>query len=142
MLLEILLGLVPLRSLPRPITFQTAVGQSVAGGLLLGLPPFGLLARSAKIDEVAHVKLGGNQMLLHRAPAARFGLELLCRTLTLEHGNSESSRNLQLPLGSVAIPPMHDNTRMLEKKNSAGAVTSSSVPREQNRCEIIWRCLK
>jgi hypothetical protein len=63
-LLEILLGLVVLRPLPHPVTFRTAVGQPVAGGLLIGLPPFGLLARGAKIDDVAHVKLGGNQMLL------------------------------------------------------------------------------
>ena len=43
------------------------MGQPVAGGLLLGSTPFGLFAHSAKIDDVAHVKLGGNQMLLHRA---------------------------------------------------------------------------
>ena len=67
MLLEIFLGLVVLRPLERPIPFRTAVGQPVAGGRFFGLPPFGLLAYSAKIDEVAHVKLGGNQMLLHRA---------------------------------------------------------------------------
>ena len=41
--------------------------QPVPGRLLLGLTPFGLFARGAKIDDVAHVKLGGNQMLLHRA---------------------------------------------------------------------------
>ena len=41
------------------------MGQPVLGGLLFGLLPFGLLARGAKIDDVAHVKLGGNQMLLH-----------------------------------------------------------------------------
>jgi len=51
------------------------MGQPVAGSFLLGSPPFGLFARGAKIDDVAHVKLGGNQMLLQRATLARFGLE-------------------------------------------------------------------
>jgi hypothetical protein len=53
------------------------MGQPIAGGFLFCLPPFGLFARGAKIDDVAHVKLGGNQMLLQRATLARFGLELL-----------------------------------------------------------------
>jgi hypothetical protein len=51
------------------------MGQPVAGSFLFSSPPFGLLARGAKIDDVAHVKLGGNQMLLQRATLARFGLE-------------------------------------------------------------------
>lgn len=48
------------------------MGQPIAGSLLLSSPPFGLFACSAKIDDVAHVKLGGNQMLLQRATLARF----------------------------------------------------------------------
>jgi hypothetical protein len=63
--LEILLGLVALRPLEHPITFRAAMDQPVPCRLLLGLTPFGLFARGAKIDDVAHVKLGGNQMLLH-----------------------------------------------------------------------------
>ena len=103
MLLEILLGLVALRPLEHPITFRAAMDQPVPGCLLLGLTPFGLLARGAKIDDVAHVKLGGNQMLLH-GPMAQFGLELLRRTLALEHGNSESLRYFQLPRGVWLYP--------------------------------------
>jgi hypothetical protein len=53
------------------------MGQPIAGGFLFCSPPFGLFAHGAKIDDVAHVKLGGNQMLLQRATLARFGLELL-----------------------------------------------------------------
>ena len=103
------------------------MGQPVAGSFLLGSPPFGLFACSAKIDDVAHVKLGGNQMLLQGPPWARFGLELLRRTLTLEHGNSESFEVLAIARGSVAIPPTLDNTRMLEKKNNVGAVCEFPV---------------
>jgi hypothetical protein len=80
------------------------MGQPVLGGLLLGLTPFGLFARGAKIDNVAHVKLGGNQMLLRGPGWPLFGLELLRRTLALEHGNSESLRNFQLPLGVWLYP--------------------------------------
>ena len=80
------------------------MGQPVAGGFLLSSPPFGLFACGAKIDDVAHVKLGGNQMLLQRATLARFCLEQLRRTLTLEHGNSESSRYLRLPRGVWLYP--------------------------------------
>jgi hypothetical protein len=76
-LLELFPGLVVLRPLSHPVTFWAAVGQPAAGRLLLSFPPFGLLARGTKIDDVAHVKLGGNQMLLQRATLARFGLELL-----------------------------------------------------------------
>ena len=104
MLLETFPGLVALRSLQRPFTFRTAMGQPVAGSFLLGSPPFGLLACGAKIDDVAHVKLGGNQMKLQRASLARFRLELLRRTLKLEHGNSESSRYLRLPRGVWLYP--------------------------------------
>jgi hypothetical protein len=53
------------------------MGQPIAGGFLFCSPPFGLFAHGAKIDDVAHVKLGGNQMLLQKATLARFGLELL-----------------------------------------------------------------
>lgn len=42
--------------------------QPVAGRILLSSPPFGLFACGAKIDDVAHVKLGGNQMLLQGPP--------------------------------------------------------------------------
>ena len=48
------------------------MGQPVAGGFLLVSLPFGLFACGTKIDDVAHVKLGGNQMLLQRATLARF----------------------------------------------------------------------
>ena len=104
MALEILLGLVVLRPLPHPFTFRTAVGQPVSGGLLLGLTPFGLFARGAKIDDVAHVKLGGNQMLLHgpcwpnlvwNNYAARWHWNTAIQSLL---------STLQLPWGSVAIP--------------------------------------
>jgi hypothetical protein len=64
-LLKIFLGLVVLRPLEHAIPFRTAVGQPVSGGLLLGLAAFGLFARCAQIDDVAHVKLGDNQVLLH-----------------------------------------------------------------------------
>ena len=47
------------------------MGQPIAGGFLFCSPPFGLFARGAKIDDVAHVKLGGNQMLLQRATLGR-----------------------------------------------------------------------
>jgi hypothetical protein len=80
------------------------MGQPVAGSFLLSSPPFGLFAHGAKIDDVAHVKLGGNQMLLQRPPWPRFGLELLSRTLALEHGNSESSWYLRLPRGVWLYP--------------------------------------
>jgi len=80
------------------------MGQPVLGGLLFGLLPFGLLARGAKIDDVAHVKLGGNQMLLHGPGLAPFGLELLRRTLALEHGNSEFFEYFQLPRGVWLYP--------------------------------------
>jgi hypothetical protein len=103
-LLEIFPGLVALRPLQRPFIFWTAMGQPVAGSFLLDSPPFGLFACGAKIDDVAHVKLGGNQMLLHKATLARFCLEQLRRTLALEHGNSESSTSLRLPRGVWLYP--------------------------------------
>jgi len=61
-LVELSLGFVALGPLQRSFCLRTTVGNPAAGGLLLGLTPFGLLARGAKIDDVAHVKLGGNQM--------------------------------------------------------------------------------
>jgi len=76
------------------------------------------------------VKLGGNQMCCRGPFSARFGLELLPRTLTLEHGNSESFELLAIATGSVAIPLTPDKTRMLEKKNNVGAVTSSRLLQE------------
>ena len=78
--------------------------QPIAGSFLLGSPPFGLLPCGTKIDDVAHVKLGGNQMLLQRASLARFRLELLRRTLALEHGNSEFFEYFQLPRGVWLYP--------------------------------------
>jgi hypothetical protein len=68
------------------------VREPVAYGLLFGLTPFGLLTRGAEIDNVAHVKLSGIRMLLHRAILARLVLRLI-----QEDGNSESLNNFQQP---------------------------------------------
>lgn len=70
MLVEIFLGFIALQPLQRSLRFRTTVLNPISRRLLLGLTPFSLFARSAKIDDVAHVKLGGNQMLLRRAGAA------------------------------------------------------------------------
>jgi hypothetical protein len=78
--------------------------------LLLGLAPFGPLARGAEVDEVAHAKLGGNQIC---------GLvwNNYADTVTLDHGNRQRKRSrFKLPYGSVAIPAASGKTRLLEQK--------------------------
>jgi hypothetical protein len=101
------------------------MGQPVAGSFLFSSPPFGLFSCSTKIDDVAHVKLGGNQMLLQRATLA----PIWSGTVT-PHADTGTRQFivyevLAIATGSVAIPLTANNTRMLERKNTIGAFTSS-----------------
>jgi hypothetical protein len=125
MLLEIFPGLVVLRPLQRPFTSRTAMGQPILGGFLFCSPPFGLLARVAKIDDVAHVKLGGNQMLLQRATLAPIWSGIATPHADTETRQFRVFEVLAIATGCVAIPLTPDNTRMLEKKNNVGTTMSS-----------------
>ena len=63
------------------------MGKPAAGGLLLSLTPLGLLPRGAKIDDVAHVKLGGNQIIWLGPSRPRFVWNNYADMVA--HGNSE-----------------------------------------------------
>jgi hypothetical protein len=92
---------------------------------------------------MAHVKLGGNQMVLQRATLARFGLELLPRTLALEHDNSESFFEvLAIATGSVAIPPTSDKTRMLEKRIARKTFRILACDRHTIDSKYLGGCFK
>ena len=118
------------------------MGQPVAGSFLFSSPPFGLFARGTKIDDVAHVKLGGNQMLLQRATLARFGLELLPRTLALEHGNSESSMYLRLPRGVWLYPLRWTRHGCLRKRIAWTAFRIRACYRSTIQPQYLGRCFK
>jgi len=101
------------------------MGQPVAGNFLLSSPPFGLFACGAKIDDVAHVKLGGNQMLLQRATLAPIWSGIVVPHADIGTRQFRVIEVLAIATGSVAIPLTADNTRMLEKKNNVDTATSS-----------------
>jgi hypothetical protein len=45
-----------------PFGLRAPVREAAGCSLMLGLTPFGSLARGTEVEEVAHAKLGGNQM--------------------------------------------------------------------------------
>lgn len=121
-MVEVVLRLLVLQPLQLPFGFRSAVRNPVSGCFLFGLPPFGLLACGAEIDDMAHVTLGVDQILLFGANLARFWSGSI--TPSRRHWNAaiasrDAARNVG---GSVAIPLSSGKTRVLERKYYIGAV--------------------
>jgi hypothetical protein len=90
------------------------VNETVLRRLMLRLTPSGLFACGAKIDDGAHVKLDGHQMLLLGAILARL-VPMILRHAYTGTGQLQAMRlQLSIATESVAIPLTLGKTRLFE----------------------------